>query len=35
MANRDLFPRGVDLILTADEEVSALPRSVRVLSEGA
>jgi alpha-D-ribose 1-methylphosphonate 5-triphosphate synthase subunit PhnH len=35
LANRDLFPRGVDLILTADEEVTALPRSVRVVSEGA
>ncbi len=30
IANRELFPRGVDLILVADQEVAALPRSVCV-----
>lgn len=31
--NRELFPRGVDLVLVAGNHVAALPRSVRV-SEG-
>ena len=29
-ANRELFPRGVDLLLVADTQVVALPRSIRV-----
>jgi alpha-D-ribose 1-methylphosphonate 5-triphosphate synthase subunit PhnH len=29
-ANRELFPRGVDLVLVAGEQVMALPRSVRI-----
>jgi alpha-D-ribose 1-methylphosphonate 5-triphosphate synthase subunit PhnH len=29
-ANRELFPRGVDLILTTGDSVAALPRSVRI-----
>jgi alpha-D-ribose 1-methylphosphonate 5-triphosphate synthase subunit PhnH len=33
IANRSLFPRGVDLILVAAGEVAGLPRSVRVVSE--
>ena len=33
-ANRELFPRGVDLILTAGEELAALPRSIRLISVG-
>jgi alpha-D-ribose 1-methylphosphonate 5-triphosphate synthase subunit PhnH len=28
-ANRVLFPRGVDIILTSDDTVAALPRSIR------
>jgi alpha-D-ribose 1-methylphosphonate 5-triphosphate synthase subunit PhnH len=32
-ANRELFPRGVDLVLVAGAQVAALPRSVRVVSE--
>jgi alpha-D-ribose 1-methylphosphonate 5-triphosphate synthase subunit PhnH len=31
IANRELFPRGVDLILVSPDAVAALPRSVRVL----
>ena len=31
-ANRELFPRGIDLVLVADDHVAALPRSIRVLS---
>jgi alpha-D-ribose 1-methylphosphonate 5-triphosphate synthase subunit PhnH len=31
--NRALFPRGVDLILVGADEVAALPRSVRLVSE--
>ena len=31
-ANRELFPRGVDLILTAGGRLAALPRSIRVNS---
>jgi alpha-D-ribose 1-methylphosphonate 5-triphosphate synthase subunit PhnH len=31
VANRALFPRGVDVILTMDDAVVALPRSVRVV----
>jgi alpha-D-ribose 1-methylphosphonate 5-triphosphate synthase subunit PhnH len=30
IANRDMFPRGVDLILVTENAVAALPRSVRV-----
>jgi alpha-D-ribose 1-methylphosphonate 5-triphosphate synthase subunit PhnH len=33
--NRDLFPRGVDLILASASEIAALPRSVRLVGEGA
>ena len=33
IANRRLFPRGVDLILATANEVAALPRSVRVAGE--
>jgi alpha-D-ribose 1-methylphosphonate 5-triphosphate synthase subunit PhnH len=33
--NRSLFPRGVDLILASATEIAALPRSVRLVSEGA
>jgi len=29
-ANRELFPRGVDLVLVAGEQVATLPRSVRI-----
>lgn len=29
-ANRELFPRGVDLVLVASKQVLALPRSVRI-----
>lgn len=29
-ANRELFPCGIDLFLTADERVAALPRTVRL-----
>jgi alpha-D-ribose 1-methylphosphonate 5-triphosphate synthase subunit PhnH len=32
IANRALFPRGVDLILVSPDAVAALPRSVRVVS---
>jgi alpha-D-ribose 1-methylphosphonate 5-triphosphate synthase subunit PhnH len=34
-ANRALFPCGVDLILVSSDSVVALPRSVRVVGEGA
>jgi alpha-D-ribose 1-methylphosphonate 5-triphosphate synthase subunit PhnH len=30
-ANRELFPRGVDLVLVAGAQVAALPRSVRLV----
>lgn len=30
IANRELFPRGVDLVLVAGKQVMALPRSVRI-----
>jgi alpha-D-ribose 1-methylphosphonate 5-triphosphate synthase subunit PhnH len=33
--NRSLFPRGVDLILASATEIAALPRSVRLVNEGA
>lgn len=33
-ANRDVFPRGVDLVLVAGDLIMALPRSIRV-SQGA
>lgn len=29
-ANRDLFPRGIDLILVADDRLVALPRTTRI-----
>jgi alpha-D-ribose 1-methylphosphonate 5-triphosphate synthase subunit PhnH len=32
-ANRDLFPRGIDLILVAADKVLALPRSVRLAED--
>jgi len=32
IANRDIFPRGVDLILVSPDAVAALPRSIRVAS---
>lgn len=32
-SNRELFPRGVDLVLIAGEQVAALPRSVRIATE--
>jgi alpha-D-ribose 1-methylphosphonate 5-triphosphate synthase subunit PhnH len=34
VANHNLFPRGVDLILATDFEIAALPRSLRVLGAG-
>jgi alpha-D-ribose 1-methylphosphonate 5-triphosphate synthase subunit PhnH len=34
-ANRSLFPRGVDLLLASANEIAALPRSVRLVEEGA
>lgn len=34
VANRELFPRGIDLILVAGMQVMALPRSIRVLRRG-
>jgi alpha-D-ribose 1-methylphosphonate 5-triphosphate synthase subunit PhnH len=33
IANRALFPRGVDVILATDSAIAALPRSVRVASD--
>jgi alpha-D-ribose 1-methylphosphonate 5-triphosphate synthase subunit PhnH len=33
MANHALFPRGVDLILLAEREVAALPRSVHIVGK--
>jgi alpha-D-ribose 1-methylphosphonate 5-triphosphate synthase subunit PhnH len=33
-ANRKLYPRGVDLVLVAGEQVAALPRSLRVAQGG-
>jgi alpha-D-ribose 1-methylphosphonate 5-triphosphate synthase subunit PhnH len=33
--NRSLFPRGIDLILASAGEIAALPRSVRLVNEGA
>jgi alpha-D-ribose 1-methylphosphonate 5-triphosphate synthase subunit PhnH len=32
-ANRALFPRGVDVILTAGTRLAALPRSVHIAEE--
>ncbi|MBB5049828.1 alpha-D-ribose 1-methylphosphonate 5-triphosphate synthase subunit PhnH [Rhodopseudomonas rhenobacensis] len=32
--NRELFPRGVDLVLVAGDEVVALPRSTRITAKG-
>jgi alpha-D-ribose 1-methylphosphonate 5-triphosphate synthase subunit PhnH len=34
IANREMCPRGVDLILVSESAVAALPRSVRVASQG-
>ena len=34
IANREMFPRGVDLILVSATAVAALPRSVRVATQG-
>lgn len=31
--NRELFPRGIDLVLVAGDQIAALPRSTRVSSE--
>lgn len=31
--NRGLFPRGVDLVLVADNQIAVLPRSIRVVQE--
>ena len=31
--NRDLFPRGIDLVLAAGHDIAALPRSVRMVEE--
>jgi len=33
IANRTLFPRGVDLVLLAERELAALPRSIRIVRE--
>jgi alpha-D-ribose 1-methylphosphonate 5-triphosphate synthase subunit PhnH len=30
IANREMFPRGIDLILVSEDAVAALPRSIRV-----
>jgi alpha-D-ribose 1-methylphosphonate 5-triphosphate synthase subunit PhnH len=30
IANREMFPRGVDLILVSEDAVAALPRSTRI-----
>lgn len=30
-ANREMFPRGIDLVLVAGDEILALPRSARIL----
>jgi alpha-D-ribose 1-methylphosphonate 5-triphosphate synthase subunit PhnH len=32
IANREMFPRGVDLIFVSEDAVAALPRSIRVLA---
>jgi alpha-D-ribose 1-methylphosphonate 5-triphosphate synthase subunit PhnH len=32
IANREMFPRGVDLILVSEDAVAALPRSIRIAS---
>jgi alpha-D-ribose 1-methylphosphonate 5-triphosphate synthase subunit PhnH len=32
-ANRDLFPRGIDLVFVAGDRIAALPRSVRLVEE--
>src|SRR6266481_21834 len=31
--NRELFPRGIDIVLAADTKLAALPRSVRIATE--
>ncbi|MGY0570012.1 phosphonate C-P lyase system protein PhnH [Bradyrhizobium sp. RDM12] len=33
--NETLFPRGIDVILVADDAVVAIPRTTRIMSEGA
>jgi alpha-D-ribose 1-methylphosphonate 5-triphosphate synthase subunit PhnH len=35
IGNREMFPRGVDLILVSETAVAALPRSIRIASQGA
>ena len=32
--NETLFPRGIDLVLVADDAVVAIPRTTRVVSKG-
>lgn len=32
-ANRELFPRGIDLVLVAGDRLAALPRSIRLAAE--
>ncbi|HEY0302489.1 MAG TPA: phosphonate C-P lyase system protein PhnH [Rhizomicrobium sp.] len=32
--NREMFPRGIDLVFVAGHRIAALPRSVRVVDEG-
>ncbi|WP_441369794.1 phosphonate C-P lyase system protein PhnH, partial [Acinetobacter baumannii] len=32
--NEALFPRGIDLVLVADDSVVAIPRTTRVVSKG-
>ena len=31
--NREMFPRGIDLVLVAGRDIAALPRSVRIVEE--
>ena len=32
--NETLFPRGIDVVLVADDAVVAIPRTTRVMSKG-
>ena len=34
-ANATLFPRGVDVVLVADDKIVALPRTTRGVAQGA
>jgi alpha-D-ribose 1-methylphosphonate 5-triphosphate synthase subunit PhnH len=34
IANRELFPRGIDLVVASRDAIAALPRSVRIEPEG-